>query len=97
MEYGVLLLILAAVACGVTSAVITTWSLRSRVYSLEDRVAIIEGTVTREVKIRAATDRWVKPNRTEEAITAALAIPVAPPAHKNWWMNPNLKKGAHAD
>jgi len=86
MEYALVLLIVASVAVGVVSSVVTTWSLRSRFFSLEDRVGVMEGTLLREVKSRAGQERWKKPSREEEAAMAALNAPAVPPARKlNWW------------
>lgn len=94
MEYAVLLLIVSAIAVGVVSALIKTWSLHARTYSLEDRISVIEGTVTREVKIRAAADRWKKPDK-DEALAASLLASGPKTRPMNWWENPELKKGAY--
>lgn len=96
MEYAVLLLIVGAVAVGVVSAIVTTWSLRARVFSLEDRLAIVEGVLQREVKVRAATERWKRKSPAEEAAELLVNQPNAAPTRKhNWWDNPALKKGAY--
>lgn len=94
MDYAVLLLLVSAAAVGIVSAVARTWSLHSRLYSLEDRVSVLEGVTQREVKIRAAEGRWKKPSIEEEAIKAALANPGQPQPVK-WWDAPHLKKGAY--
>jgi hypothetical protein len=82
MDYALLLGILACIAVGVVSAVVRTWSLHQRTYSLEDRVAILEGTLTREVKTRAAQARVSKPDKDLELLSAVNQAPVA---KKNWW------------
>lgn len=96
MESAVLLVIVGAVAAGVVAAVVTTWSLRARLYSLEDRTAIVEGILQREVKVRAAAERWKRPSPTEEA-AALLKQSDAPQQQRkmNWWENPALKKGGY--
>jgi len=94
VDFVTILLIVSCIAVGVTAAIVTTWSLRARIYSLEDRTNIVEGVTSREVKIRAATERFRKPSKDEEAIAAALSNP-APAASVAWWNNPALKKGAY--
>ena len=95
--FALILLVTCCMAAGIVGAVVHTWSLRARTYSLEDRLAIVEGTLQREVKTRAGQERWRKPTKEEEAIALALATPPPPPApaYKNWWENPSLKKGAY--
>ncbi len=86
MELATYLLIAAAVAAGVVGAVARVWSIHSRLYSLEDRLSLVEGILTREVKVRAATERWKRPSRDEERIAEALAnLPPPPTQKKNWW------------
>jgi len=96
MEFAYILLIVGAVAVGVTSAVARTWSLHSRTYTLEDRVSVLEGIQSREVKIRAAETRWKKPSAEEAAITAALAAPPPVKSKLPWWQKPNLPKRSYA-
>lgn len=95
IETATILLIVACICVGVTSSVVATWALRSRLYSVEDRLNVMEGVTQREVKIRAATSRMVRPNKDEELIEAALK---AGPAAKqpNWWEMTTGKKGAHS-
>jgi hypothetical protein len=94
IEAATILLIVSCIAVGVTAAVVTTWSLRARIYSLEDRVNIVEGVTTREVKIRAAAERFRKPTKDEELVAAALANP-QPVQPVPYWLNPALKRGAY--
>lgn len=96
MEYAFVLLIVAAVAAGVVSAVAKTWALHSRTYSLEDRLSVLEGIQSREVKIRAAETRWKKPSPDEALITAALANPAPPKTKPVWWKSSNLPKRSYA-
>ncbi len=82
MEYAILLVILACAAVGVTAAVVTTWRLRVTLLELSDRVNVLEGITNREVKVRAATERWKKPDKDAELLNALQA----PPARRqNWW------------
>lgn len=85
METALFVAIALCIAAGVTGALIRSWSILSRLYSLEDRVAVLEGTVTREVKVRAASERWKKPSKDEAAIVAALEAPPVPKVQKEWW------------
>lgn len=96
MDFAYILLIVASIAVGVTSAVARTWSLHSRTYTLEDRVSVLEGIQSREVKIRAAEARWKKPSADEAAITAALAHPAPAQPKLPWWQKPNLPKRSYA-
>lgn len=94
MDYAVLLGICAAVAVGVVSAVVKTWSLHARTYSLEDRISILEGTMTREVKIRAGAERWKKQDK-DEALAVQLLSGNSKARPMNWWENPALKRGGY--
>lgn len=96
MEYAIWLIIVSAVAVGVVSAVVRTWSLHSRLYSLEDRVNVLEGVTNREVKIRAAAERWSRPKKDEELLIHALAEPPQSKKPQPWFLNPNLKKGGYS-
>lgn len=95
IETATILLIVACICVGVTSSVVATWALRSRLYSLEDRVNVVEGVTQREVKIRAATARLTRPSKDEELIEAALRAS-APAKSLNWWETAQGKKGAHS-
>jgi outer membrane biogenesis lipoprotein LolB len=91
METATILLLVGCVAVGVVSAVLRTWSLHSRTYSLEDRIAIVEGTLQREVKTRAAQERWKKPDKTEALAVELLGKPI-PTKQLNWWERPEFLK-----
>lgn len=80
-----ILLIVACVAAGVTGAVLRTWSLHSRLYSLEDRMAVVEGVTQREVKIRAGQARQARPDKDAALLEALKPTGVAPPRKANWW------------
>ena len=83
-SFSVILLIVACVAVGSVAGVIRTWSLHSRLYSLEDRLAIVEGNLTREVKARAGQERWKKPDKDLELLSKMQAPP-EPTKRMNWW------------
>lgn len=84
MEIATVLLIVGCVAAGVTGALVTSWSLRSKLFSLEDRLSIVEGTVTREVKTRAGQERWKKADK-DEALLTALKSGGVTGRTLNWW------------
>lgn len=84
-DFALLLVVVSCIAVGVTSAVVRTWSLHRRTYSLEDRVAVLEGTLTREVKTRAAQERWKKPDKDLELLNQ---VNTTPNRRLNWWERP---------
>lgn len=86
MELGLLLISAAVIAGGFLGAIVRAWSLSSRLYSAEDRLALLEGIQQREVKIRATDARWRKPHKDEALVEAALAAP-PPKQHKLWWQD----------
>lgn len=88
MEYGLLLLVACGVGGGVLGALLRTWAILSQLHALEDRLSIVEGIQTREVKTRAAVERWKKPSADELAVVNALQQ--APPQKSAvpFWMNP---------
>jgi len=83
MDVAVLLLIVACVAVGVVAAIVTTWRLRARLYEVEDRLEVLGGIQQREVKSRAATERWKKADK-DEALLSGLS-PAQPVKRYNWW------------
>lgn len=95
MDYVVLLIVTGCVAVGVTAAVVRTWNLHARLYSLEDRINTLEGIQTREVKIRAAQERWSRQPK-EDALFAQIATATAEPKKGPWWKNPRLKTGTYS-
>jgi hypothetical protein len=90
--FAVFLLAVACLAAGVTAAVVHTWSLRALTYSLDTRLAVVEGNLTREVKARAGQERWKKPDK-DEAVLAALLAAQKQQAPQPWWQNPMYGKG----
>jgi hypothetical protein len=85
MEYAVLLLILACVCVGVVSAVVTTWRLKSTLLEVLDRLALVEGICTREVKVRAAQERWKRPDKDAALLDALKTNSSTPTRKANWW------------
>lgn len=84
MDIGFLAAIAAVVAAGTLSALIRGWSLLARLYTLEDRLNIVEGVQTREVKNRAAGVRWTKRDAEQAVLEAALEAP-KPQTTLPWW------------
>lgn len=96
MELGIFALILligGCIAAGVCAAVVHTWSLRASLYDLQDRLAIVEGALQREVKARAGQERWKKPDKDKELIGELVNSPQAPARKLNWW-EVNLPRSA---
>jgi hypothetical protein len=94
MDYATILLLVAAVAVGVVSAVVRTWAIHARLYSLEDRLSVVEGVTTREVKIRAAQSRPPRYDRDEAALKELSNLrPESAKYTGPWWKNPALKQG----
>jgi len=90
MEYVYVGVICAAIAGSVLGALVRGWSILSRLYSLEDRLNIVEGTLSREVKVRAANGRWNKRDAEDAILAAALEKPdrsasVTGQAPLPWW------------
>ena len=83
MDYAYLLIFTGAISVGVVAAVVKTWSFHTRLYSLEDRVSVVEGVQTREVKIRAAQSRSPKAEN-DQALLASMQS-VQTPKKRNWW------------
>lgn len=87
MDYALLVVVAAVLGGGVSGALIRTWSLHSRLFSLETRVGIAEGVLTRETKTRAATERWKKTDKAEQELLelAAGNKNASTARQKNWW------------
>jgi hypothetical protein len=81
--FGLIVLVSCCVAAGVCGALIHTWNLKALSYSLETRVATVEGILTREVKARAGQERWKKPDKDLELLKAAQTLPTG--RVPNWW------------
>lgn len=86
MEIASILLIVACIGAGVAGAVGSTWNLRIKSYSLDHRLTLIEGIVQREVKVRAAQERWKAP-KTDDALVALTRdlVTQTKPGGSNWW------------
>lgn len=85
MSVEYLVVSLVCLGLGALGSIAGTWTIHGRLYSLEDRLNLVEGSLLREVKSRAATARWQKVNQDEEAIAAALANPTASAPRKPKW------------
>lgn len=82
--FALILLITGCIAVGVVAAVIHTWSLRALAFSLETRLGMVEGTLSREVKARAGQERWKKPDKDIELLKEATSQ-AQPVRKQNWW------------
>lgn len=95
MEYGLLLLISLVLGGGISGAIVSTWSIRTRLYSLEVAQATLERSHLQEVKRRAAGERW-KPKPEDELLSALVdKKDVAPMRPKTWfddYIHPDLKR-----
>lgn len=80
--FGLIVLVSCCLAAGVCAAVVHTWGLKATAFDLEQRLAVVEGTLTREVKARAGQERWKKPDKDLELLKQATAQPVR---MLNWW------------
>jgi hypothetical protein len=89
--FGLIVLISCCVAGGVCAAVVHTWSLRALTYDLSNRLAVVEGTLTREVKARAGQERWRKPDKDAALAESLIQQPVQ--RKLNWWQV-NLPRSA---
>lgn len=85
MSVEYLVLSIVCLALGFLGSFASKWSLQSKLYSLEDRLTLVEGSLLREVKSRAATARWQKQSVEEAAIEAALSIKAEPVGKKRKW------------
>lgn len=84
MEFGVLAILLGAVALGISAAVASTWNLRRVLYRLQLDVSDLQNRILTENKRKAAEMRWSKPDKlTQEA--EALKATVGAPQGKNPW------------
>lgn len=54
-------------------------------YEVSDRLTVLEGTLTREVKARAGAERWKKPDKDKELISELVAQTPAQVPKMNWW------------
>jgi hypothetical protein len=80
-EGAIFVVLCIAIAAGTLGGVIRGWSILSRLYSLEDRVAVAEGTLLREVKTRAGQERWKRPDKDVMAVDQNLLKQQAPPVN----------------
>lgn len=87
--YGAFLLLIACVlGGGVAGALLRTWDIHRRLYSLEVQLAEVQGIVQREVKIRAGQSKAAVPRVDKEALEllkGAQNLQAAGAAPVNWW------------
>jgi len=84
MEIASWLLILLALAVGVSGSVASTWGLRRVLYRLQLDVSDLQNRLLIENKRKAAAERWAKPDKL--ALEAeALKTVGAGPVQKNPW------------
>lgn len=87
-ELGILLATAVGLGAGTIGGVIRGWSLLSRLYSLEDRLTVVEGTLLREVKTRAANSRFQRPDKEVMAVDEKVLALQAPKPAAPFWTNP---------
>lgn len=63
MEFAAWLIILGALAVGVSGAVASTWGLRRVLYRLQLDVSDLQNRLLIENKRKAAAERWAKPDK----------------------------------
>jgi len=85
MMYALLINSLISLAVGAVGGVLVGFTLRARVWRLEHEQASFEKQLTREVKSRAASDRWAG-----EKISASVLKDVAALSAGN--KNPELSR-----
>ncbi len=85
MMYALLIHSLISLAVGAVGGVVVGFTLRARVWRLEHEQASFEKQLTREVKSRAASDRWAG-----EKISASVLKDVAALSQGN--KNPELSR-----
>jgi len=93
--FALIVLVTACVAAGVCAAVVHTWSLRALAFDLSTRLAMVEGSLQREVKARAGQERWKKPAKDEALAAELLASKVTAQRPRNWWEPEGVKPGAY--
>lgn len=94
MDLALILLITSIIAGAVAGALVRTWSIHRRLYSLEDRLVVVEGVTQREVKIRAAQARPSRQLKDEMALEQLKVVGSQSAKFSGpWWMNPALKVG----
>lgn len=87
--YGAFLLLIACVlGGGVTGALLRTWDIHRRLYSLEVQLGETQGIVQREVKIRAGQTKSTVSKVDRDAAELLRAAQPAQPAQAppmQWW------------
>ena len=85
---GLTVLVVSLITGAVVGGLIRAWSILSLLYSVQDRVAVVEGTLLREVKTRAANERFKRPEKDITGLDPAVLAQVKPEPQKPFWQNP---------
>lgn len=84
MEFAAWLIILVALAVGVSGAVASTWGLRRVLYRLQLDVSDLQNRLLIENKRKAAAERWAKPDKLAMEAEALKTV-AAGNVQKNPW------------
>ena len=84
MELATFLILLGALAVGISGSVASTWGLRREVYRLKLDVVDIQNRILTENKRKAAEARWQKPDKLAVEVEA-LAAASGGQQSKNPW------------
>lgn len=84
MELATFLILLGALAVGISGSVASTWGLRREVYRLKLDVVDIQNRILTENKRKAAEARWQKPDKLSVE-AEALAAAAGGQQSKNPW------------
>jgi len=68
MELALLALIASVIGGGVTGALLVSWGLHRRTYSLECQLTDVQKSLVVEVKKRAGTERWKQKDLAEQLV-----------------------------
>jgi hypothetical protein len=93
MDTALYMVLSVGFAVSLLTCLALNWKIHTQLYSAQDRLSVLEGIVTREVKIRASNERWNKVRQSDSAIEAALASgPVQPPKKVPWYRDPRITR-----
>lgn len=87
IDTALVLVCTGVIAGGVCGALIRTWSILTRLVSLETALAEVQGVQTREVKIRASGERGKRPEKEKQEILELVGNAKAASGNRvpNWW------------
>ncbi len=75
--YALLIHILTSLGLGALGGVLVGFTLRTRVWRLEHEIAHFQGQLTREVKSRAAGERWAGEKISTQVLKDVAALQTA--------------------